>query len=166
MVEQALARGLHRLAAEIEIGRDFDHPALAFKRTEQRAHPREFRGRQLEFFGELFEVAHALNRFANHIKPDSASAGSSPLSGYRAGMLVLRELSQILGLFNRPVAAGQAVADSLTAPLLSLLIDLRARLRKEKNFSLADEIRNRLTELSVTLEDRPDGTRWRIEPRR
>jgi cysteinyl-tRNA synthetase len=116
--------------------------------------------------GALFEVAHALNRFANQIKPDSASAGSSPLSGYRAGMLVLRELSQILGLFNRPVAAGQAVADSLTAPLLSLLIDLRARLRKERNFSLADEIRNRLTELGVTLEDRPDGTRWRIEPHR
>ena len=79
---------------------------------------------------------------------------------------MLKELSQILGLFHRPVAAGQAVADSLTAPLLSLLIDLRARLRKEKNFSLADEIRNRLSEIGVTLEDRPDGTRWRIEPRR
>jgi cysteinyl-tRNA synthetase len=46
------------------------------------------------------------------------------------------------------------------------LIDLRARLRKEKNFGLADEIRNRLTELGVTLEDRPDSTRWRIESRR
>ena len=116
--------------------------------------------------GELFEVAHALNRVGNQMKPDSASAGISPLTSYRTGMLVLRELSQILGLFHRPVAAGQAVADSLTAPLLSLLIDLRARVRKEKNFSLADEIRNRLSEIGVTLEDRPDGTRWRIEPRR
>ena len=33
---------------------------------------------------------------------------------------------------------------------MSLLIDLRARLRKEKNFGLADEIRKRLTELGVT----------------
>ena len=56
--------------------------------------------------------------------------------------------------------------DALTAPLMGLLIDLRARLRKEKNFGLADEIRKRLTELGVTLEDRADGTRWRIEPRR
>ena len=31
---------------------------------------------------------------------------------------------------------------------------------------MADEIRNRLSELGMTLEDRPDGTRWRIEPRR
>ena len=80
-------------------------------------------------------------------------------------MVVLKELSQILGLFRRPPAQPQARADdALTAPLLELLIDLRARLRKEKNFALADEIRNRLTELGVTLEDRADGTRWRIEP--
>ena len=79
-------------------------------------------------------------------------------------MVVLKELSQILGLFRRPAAAGQPAGDALTAPLLDLLIDLRDRLRKEKNFGLADEIRNRLAELGVTLEDRPDGTRWRIEP--
>ena len=29
---------------------------------------------------------------------------------------------------------------------MALLIDLRARLRKEKNFALADEIRNRLAD--------------------
>jgi cysteinyl-tRNA synthetase len=116
--------------------------------------------------GELFEVVHALNRFGNQMKPDPTSPRTGPLADYRTGMLVLKELSQILGLFHRPIAAGQAVADSLTAPLLSLLIDLRARLRKEKNFSLADEIRNRLTELGVNLEDSPDSTRWRIEPRR
>jgi cysteinyl-tRNA synthetase len=37
--------------------------------------------------------------------------------------------------------------------------------RKEKNFKLADEIRNRLTALGVVLEDRADGTSWRIEPK-
>ena len=69
-------------------------------------------------------------------------------------MVVLKELTQILGLFQRPAAAGQPANDSLTAPLMACLIDLRARLRKEKNFGLADEIRKRLTELGVTLEDR------------
>jgi cysteinyl-tRNA synthetase len=116
--------------------------------------------------GELFEVVHALNRFGNQLKPVPASPGATRLADYRTGMVVLRELSQILGLFSRPVAAGQSLTDTLTAPLLNLLIDLRARLRKEKNFGLADEIRNRLTELGVTLEDRADSTRWRIEPRR
>ncbi len=77
-------------------------------------------------------------------------------------MLVLKELSQILGLFRRPVEPRTQTGDTLTEPLLGLLVELRNRLRKEKNFAMADEIRNRLTDLGVTLEDRPDGTRWRI----
>jgi cysteinyl-tRNA synthetase len=71
-------------------------------------------------------------------------------------------LSQILGLFRQSAAPAEPSGDTLTAPLLDLLIELRARLRKDKNFGLADEIRNRLTTLGVALEDRPDGTRWRI----
>jgi cysteinyl-tRNA synthetase len=116
--------------------------------------------------GELFEVVHALNRFANQLTPDPAPETAGRLAEYRAGMVVLKELCQILGLFHTPAAIGQPAGDALTAPLLGLLIDLRARLRNEKNFGLADEIRKRLTALGVTLEDRPDGTRWRIEPRR
>ncbi len=116
--------------------------------------------------GELFEVVHALNRFANQLTADPGTEPASRLDEYRAGMVVLKELSQILGLFARPPVVVQPSGDALTAPLVGLLIDLRARLRKEKNFALADDIRNRLSELGITLEDRPDGTRWRIEPRR
>jgi cysteinyl-tRNA synthetase len=116
--------------------------------------------------GELFEVVHTLNRFANQLTSDSGPEMAGRLAQYRAGMVVLKELSQILGLFQRQAAAIQRSGDALTAPLMGLLIDLRARLRKEKNFGLADEIRKQLTDLGVTLEDRADGTRWRIEPRR
>ena len=116
--------------------------------------------------GELFEVVHALNRFANQLTADPDPESASRLDEYRAGMIVLKELSQILGLFVRPPVADQTSGDALTAPLVGLLIDLRARLRKEKNFAMADEVRNRLSELGITLEDRADGTRWRIEPRR
>ncbi len=55
------------------------------------------------------------------------------------------------------------MSEPLTPRLMSLLIDLRALLRKDKNFGLADEIRNRLAALGITLEDKPDGTRWRHE---
>ena len=116
--------------------------------------------------GELFEVVHALNRFANHLAAEADPETAGRLAEYRAGMVVLKELSQILGLFDRPSADNQPSEAGLTAPLLDLVIDLRTRLRKDKNFALADEIRNRLTGLGVTLEDRPDGTRWRIEPSR
>jgi cysteinyl-tRNA synthetase len=112
-------------------------------------------------FGELFEIAHAVNRMAA-----TAAAATGDAPDYLAAVVVLRELSQILGLFRKPIARPQAGGDSLTPPLLELLLELRTRLRKDKNFALADEVRNRLTALGVVLEDRPDGTKWRIEPRR
>jgi len=113
--------------------------------------------------GELFEMVHAINRFANHLAPASGVATANPLAEYRSSMLTLKELSQILGMFRRSTVVAEPAGDRLTAPLLDLLIELRTRLRKEKNFALADDIRNRLTKLGITLEDRPDGTRWRID---
>jgi cysteinyl-tRNA synthetase len=110
--------------------------------------------------GELYDVVRALNRFANGLTP----AATGPLSEYRAGMVVLKELTQILGLFRRPSEKPEPEGqDRLTAPLLDLLVQLRTQVRKEKNFKLADEIRNKLAALGVVLEDRPDGTSWRIE---
>ena len=44
---------------------------------------------------------------------------------------------------------------------MQLLISLRADVRKAKQFEIADKIRKGLTEMKVTLEDRPDGTIWR-----
>jgi cysteinyl-tRNA synthetase len=113
--------------------------------------------------GELFEIVHAINRFANTFSGATVQADSPQLTEYRSGMVALKELSQILGLFRQTTAQAEPSGDILTAPLLELLVELRTRLRKDKNFGLADEIRNRLTKLGVTLEDRPDGTRWRID---
>lgn len=109
--------------------------------------------------GELYELVHALNRFANGLTPES----SGELAEYRAGMIILKELTQILGLFREAPAKPAADQDRLTAPLLDLLVQLRTQVRKEKNFQLADEIRKKLAALGVVLEDRPDGTGWRIE---
>ena len=42
-------------------------------------------------------------------------------------------------------------------------LDLRNEARKAKNFVLGDQIRKRLAELNITLEDRPGGkTDWRL----
>jgi len=105
--------------------------------------------------GELFELIRALNRHAD--------AHPEALADLRSGVVVLKELTQILGLFRRPRAQAKPESDGLAAPLLDLLVQLRTRVRKEKNFAMADDIRKSLAAIGVTLEDRPDGTTWKID---
>jgi cysteinyl-tRNA synthetase len=45
--------------------------------------------------------------------------------------------------------------------LMKLLITVRKELRKAKQFQLADELRNKLTDLGIILEDTPQGTTWK-----
>lgn len=41
------------------------------------------------------------------------------------------------------------------------LIDERTKAKKNKNWQLADEIRNKLSAMGIILEDTPNGTRWK-----
>lgn len=50
-----------------------------------------------------------------------------------------------------------------TEQLVELLIDLRSQARENKNFDLADAIRNRLAEMGIELMDSPDGTTFKIK---
>jgi len=43
---------------------------------------------------------------------------------------------------------------------------VRSELRKAKQFALADMVRNRLSDLGITLEDTPQGTRWKASDKR
>jgi cysteinyl-tRNA synthetase len=114
--------------------------------------------------GVLYEYLNALNR---HIQRRSLEveldAHSLTIKPFKEGVHTLKELSQLLGLFRVPVAPKEAAGDQLVNGLLQLLVDLRAEGRKSKNFALADQIRSRLQQLGVTLEDRSGGTTWRIQ---
>jgi cysteinyl-tRNA synthetase len=46
--------------------------------------------------------------------------------------------------------------------LVKLLIEMRAQARQSKDYTRADDIRDRLSDLGVALEDRPEGTTWRL----
>lgn len=48
------------------------------------------------------------------------------------------------------------------ASLIELLLEMRRRARAEKNYAESDRIRDELARLGVILEDRADGTVWKI----
>ena len=67
-------------------------------------------------------------------------------------------LASVLGIDLSPA---ETSTDSLTPQLMDILITLRDQARKEKQYSLSDAIRDRLTEIGIVLEDTPQGTSWR-----
>jgi cysteinyl-tRNA synthetase len=78
-------------------------------------------------------------------------------------MLLMRELTSNLGLFLTPPVQVVAGTDGkLLDSLMQLIIELRSRARKTKDFATADLIRDSLNEADIQLEDRADGTDWSI----
>jgi cysteinyl-tRNA synthetase len=111
--------------------------------------------------GALFDLVRALNKYADDEKleePGKRTAAKS--DALRRGATTLRELALTLGLFRQPPEEKAAGGDDFAAKLMQLLIELRADARKKKDFATADRIRNTLTEIGVTLEDRPGGSEW------
>jgi cysteinyl-tRNA synthetase len=93
----------------------------------------------------LFDLVREINR-GNEEGKDTAEARA-----------ILSELTGLLGLTLKETS--QAFSDA--APFIELLIATRKGLRDAKQFKLADDVRNKLTELGVTLEDTPQGTVWK-----
>jgi cysteinyl-tRNA synthetase len=112
--------------------------------------------------GVLYELLNTLNRFADARRFEASPGDAAALQAFHSGTAILRELSQILGIFREAPPQSSHGDDRLVDGLVQLLIDLRAEARKAKNFALADQIRQRLGQLGITLEDRPGGTGWRV----
>lgn len=107
--------------------------------------------------GAMFEMAHALNSF-------TASANRRDMGNKNAAaqaVQTLRELGEVLGFFMD--TAARENDEEPTLKILELLVQLRQQARQEKDYPLADRIRDRLVYLQVQAEDTPEGTRFRYE---
>ncbi|MCK9524851.1 MAG: cysteine--tRNA ligase [Limnochordia bacterium] len=102
-------------------------------------------------FGILFEVVREINGYKHR-----QGRGQEVLQ--KASDVLQRFAGQIFGVLQQE----QAQDDSLAESLLDLLLGLRQELRKQKNFALSDQIRDQLASLGVTIEDTPQGPRWKV----
>lgn len=110
--------------------------------------------------GVLHDLLGALNRHVEVSRLDHPSPLAGAVADFKTNTLVLRDLSNILGLFQRPISVDSGTRDELTGPLIEFLIELRNDARKNKDFAMADRIRKKLAELDVTIEDRAGSSGW------
>ncbi len=91
-------------------------------------------------------------------------------SGAEVGRAVLEEIDgvyrdlggTVLGIIPEGDAAAGGVDAGRQDGLIRLLVELRREARASKDWATSDKIRDELTELGVSLEDRPDGTVWKV----
>lgn len=113
--------------------------------------------------GVLFELRKSINNFVQEKKLETTARTDADLvAAFTASMLLLKELTNLLGVFLKPLPKGAAGADDAFAgELMELILELRAEARSAKNWGVSDKIRDRLTKLKVVVEDRPSGVTWR-----
>ena len=97
---------------------------------------------------QLFELVRVINQ----TRADGATHDQ-----LKPAQESLADLAGVLGLRLEEAERESQAAD----PFIGLLIDLRRELRAQKNYALADQIRQNLTALGVQLEDSKEGTSWR-----
>ncbi len=93
----------------------------------------------------IFELVKLANSTANE---ESTRAYAELLAG------TIEKLSDVLGIITERKAE---VLDSEVEELIAA----RQRARKEKNFALADEIRQKLLDMGIVLEDTREGVKWK-----
>ncbi len=107
-----------------------------------------------EAFGVLFELVTVINK----------QKGEDIDLANQLGKLLVR-LGGILGILQSSPADFLRGDESIEieAATIDQLIAEREQARMEKNWALADEIRDQLTAMKVVVEDGAEGSSWRIE---
>ena len=101
----------------------------------------------------LFDLSREINRFLGKQKKASIELLKEIYE-------VLLERGKVLGLFQKERA--KKPSEKLVNDLVELLVELRENLRRKGEFELSDEIRAKLKEAGVVLEDTSEGSKWKL----
>lgn len=87
---------------------------------------------------------------------------NSSLDNKKEILLKAREtLLELLSIFGLDFTKKEEIADIKLNELMNIIIDIRDKARKDKNYEISDKIRNKLRETGIQIEDGPEGTRWK-----
>ena len=104
-------------------------------------------------------VLQDLTRDVNTLLNSDADVGAATLKAIDDTYTALG--GDVLGLVpaveTRPGGDGQR-----EAALIELLIEMRAQARADRDYARSDQIRHHLAALGIVLEDRVDGTIWKL----
>ena len=104
---------------------------------------------------EMFALAKEINIFCQKATTTGEYDGES----LRAAEEAFDKMAGIIGIFEQETK--KAASDDTAEKLMQIIIDLRQKARADKNWALADEIRDKLKEAGFVLQDGKTGVTWK-----
>lgn len=103
----------------------------------------------------LFDLNREVNEMLNSGRTLSGGTLAAIDDVYR------RLGGEILGIVPDDLA--EQVSGELVEGLMDIILDIREEYREAKKWEQADALRDRLADVGIAVDDRPEGTTWRLE---
>ena len=105
----------------------------------------------------MFDLAKAINVYYNEVHGGTAFDREALDKAGNAFKTIL----DILGILEKEWKKKEAYDDKDYNDLMDVILSVRQSARKAKQYQLADEIRDKLGEIGIVIEDTPTGARWK-----
>ena len=151
--------GLERILTAVEKLRDLEEKAAAGEMTRaESANEAEAKVLVEKYEAAMdddFNTADAISAVFELVKLSNSTADAESTKAYVSYMKeTIENLCDVLGIITEKK---EEVLDSE----VEALIEARQQARKDKNFALADEIRGKLLDMGIVLEDTREGVKWK-----
>ena len=114
--------------------------------------------------GLLFEKIKDINKRMDFARCPVGKSTNTELENDRHDLLLA---GRVLGLLQENPAEFleqlSGLAEKIDPAEIERMVEQRAAARRGKDWAKADEIRDRLKEIGIILEDSPQGTTWRFD---
>ncbi|MBR1454569.1 MAG: class I tRNA ligase family protein, partial [Lachnospiraceae bacterium] len=97
---------------------------------------------------QIYEIVRVVNQNVNE---------NSSVEFLNASLLIITTLLNILGIDINKTSQDSSIDESL----IEKMINERTEAKKQKDFAKADEIRNKLLDMGIELEDTRQGVKWK-----
>lgn len=156
---EASQNGLERILTCMDKLKELETKAeggqLAAEEAQRMAQADKLREKFEAAMEDDFNTADAVSAVFELVKLANSTADNSSTEAYVAGLRVL--IARLCGVLGIITERRIEVLDEE----VEAMIAARQQARKEKNFALADEIRGKLLDMGIVLEDTREGVKWK-----
>ena len=107
----------------------------------------------------MFELAKKVNIYKDAVLTKNVPVDSAVMSEVKR---IFKTMTDILGILeDRWTGRKNETSNKDFDDLMNVILEVRQECRAQKQYALADAIRDKLAALGITVEDSPQGARWK-----